>query len=546
LANSAPGGVETMLLLSDGTVLAQNGGGTGWFKLMPDGAGHYVDGNWTNVASMHYSRLYYSSDVLKDGRVFVAGAEYGTGTTNAEIYDSVADSWSVVSIPSGIIDENNTVNAKSGANSEGFIDSGSILLSNGKVLITPVGNAYYGETVTYDPVANDWGTAYLQVGGNEDEASLVKLPDNSILVVDSGGTTSERYIPSSNSWITDGDVPVALYDPYGTELGAGFLLPNGNAFFIGSAPNTAIYTPSGGSSPGTWIAGPSLGGLGAPDAPAAMMVNGKILCTLSPTPYRSDNTNYVFTKPSYFYEYDYSSGSIGSFTQIHAPGGGYTRNEVTFNDRMLDLPDGTVLFTDGGSQLYSYQPDGSPLASGQPDIASVSWNTDGSLHITGYGFNGITQGAAYGDDAQMDSNYPLVRFTDGSGDVYYGRRYNWSSTSVQSYQLVSTEVAVPPAVFDFPNTFSLQVVANGNASAPVTFHSPVWVDFNYSSALNLYFGWFQFPYNNLPEGVSAVANGGTVAFEANVQPSTGHETVPYTITKPMELISVFGPTTIGN
>ncbi len=539
LANTAPGGVETMLLLSDGTVMAQNGGGTGWYKLTPDASGHYVNGTWTTLSSMNYSRLYYSSDVLRDGRVFVAGAEYGNGTTNAEIYNG--SSWNVVPIPAGIIDENNSINPTHGNNTEGFIDSGSVVLNNGKVLILPVGPANYGETVTYDPVANSWSSAYLQTGGNEDEACMVKLPDDSMLVVDSGSTTSERYIPASNSWINDATAPVALYDSYGTEQGPAFLLPNGKAFFIGSAPNTAIYTPSGNNNPGTWVAGPSLGSLGAPDAPAAMMDNGKILCALSPTPYSSSN---VFTTPSYFFEYDYTVGSVGAFTEIHAPGGGYSRNEVTYNDRMLDLPDGTVLFTDGGNQLYVYQPDGLPLASGQPTIDGVSWNTDGSLHITGTLFNGISQGAAYGDDAQMDSNYPLVRFTDGSGNVYYGRTYNWSSTSVQTGgAVVTTECAVPATVFDGPGTYSMQVVANGIASNPVTFYGPVWVDFNYSGVFQ--FGDYPFPYPTLPQGTAVVASGGTIAINAGAQPSTGHESVPYTISTPMTIISVYGPSTIG-
>lgn len=538
LASTAPGGVGTMLLLTDGTVMAQNGSGNGWFKLAPDSTGHYVNGTWTTLTSMNYTRHYYSSDVLKDGRVFVAGAEYGTGTTNAEIYDPVADSWSIVSVPTGIINKNNTIGGQ-GQNTEGFIDSGSVLLSNGKVLILPNGNYYSGETCTYDPMANSWATAYLQVGGNEDEAAMVKLPDDSILVVDSGGTTTERYIPSSNTWITDTTCPVSLYDYYGTEQGPGFLLPNGKVFFIGSTPNTAIYTPSGNNNPGTWVTGPSMGSLGAPDAPAAMMVNGKILCALSPTPYNLGGTNYVFTTPSYFFEYDYSSGSIGSFTQIHAPGGGYTRNEVTYNDRMLALPDGTILFTDGGSQLYVYQPDGSPLAAGQPTINSVQWNSDGSLHITGTLFNGISQGAAYGDDAQMDSNYPLVRFSSG-GSVYYGHTYNWSSTSVQTGgQIVTTEVSLPPAVFDYSGSFSLQVVANGNASAAVTFYSPVWVDFNYSGS-PFQFGWYQYPYNTLAGGTNAVTPGWTIAIKS----SNSHETM--TISKPMTIISVYGPSTIGH
>ena len=542
LNHSAPGGIETMLLLSDGTVMAQGGGSsTTWYKLTPDTTGSYINGSWTTLTSMHYSRLYYSSDMLTNGNVFVAGAEYGTGTTNAEIYNPVANSWSIIAVPSGIIDKNNTVGSD-GGNSGGFIDSASSLLSNGQVLITPVANYSDGETTTYNQVPNTWSTAFLQNSGNEDEASLVRLPDDSILVVDSESTASERYIPSSNTWVDDSTVPVSLYDPYGGEEGPGFLLPNGKVFYIGSTATTAIYTPSGSTSPGSWIAGPGIpGSLGAPDAPACMMNNGKILCALSPTPYRLDGTNYVFTTPSYFYEYNYSSGSVGAFTQVHAPGGGFTRNEVTYNDRMLQLPNGNVLFTDGGSQLYVYEPDLSPIAAGQPAIYSVSWNLDGSLHITGTLFNGISAGAAYGDDAQMDSNYPLVRFTSGS-TVYYGRTYNWSSTSLQSGGVVSTEVALPSAVFDNPGSFTLQVIANGNPSAGVTFHSPVWVDFvNFSATQN---GTFTFPYATLPQGVSAVSSGGTIAIDANSQPSDGTVTVPYTISTPMTIISVYGPSTI--
>src|SRR5690349_20016893 len=88
---SAPESVELMLRLPDGTVMAASQGGssagTGWFKLTPDNRGSYINGTWTTLASMHYDRLYYASDVLKDGRVFIAGAEYGSGTNSAEVYD---------------------------------------------------------------------------------------------------------------------------------------------------------------------------------------------------------------------------------------------------------------------------------------------------------------------------------------------------------------------------------------------------------------------------------------------------------------------------
>jgi hypothetical protein len=80
-----PDGTETMLLLSDGTVMVQGGGGgttaankasSNWFKLTPDASGNYANGTWSPLASMGTQRQFYASNVLKDGRVFVLGGEY--------------------------------------------------------------------------------------------------------------------------------------------------------------------------------------------------------------------------------------------------------------------------------------------------------------------------------------------------------------------------------------------------------------------------------------------------------------------------------------
>ncbi|MGA2244579.1 MAG: hypothetical protein ABSH48_06255 [Verrucomicrobiota bacterium] len=523
LAHTAPAGIGVMLLLSDGTVMAQDNGGNAWYRLIPDGNGSYVNGTWTNnIAAMHDTRTFYSSEVLKNGQVFVAGGEYGTGGAKAEVYDPAANGW--------------TLTPTAGV---GFSDSESELLPGGNVLVAPVSWVPFPQWVTFifNPGANAWteGPTNLEY---QDEATWVKLPDDSIVTLDPFGyLSSERYIPALNQWIADAVPPAQIFSLPNNEIGPGFMLADGEAFFIGGTGRTLFYTPSGSTSPGNWTLGPVIpNGRVAQDAPGAMMNNGKIFFEASSA---SSHT------PVYFYEYD---PVANSFSATGSPGNGSvgsSLNTGSDNSYMLDLPDGTVLYSYTSSQLYVYKPDGSPLAAGQPTIYSVAWNTDGSLHLTGTLFDGISKGADYGDDAQMGSNYPLVRFTDGSGDVYYGRTYNWSSTSVQTGgEILTTEVTVPAAVFDFPGIFSLQVVANGNASAPVTFYSPVWVDFNYTGAFQ--FGWFPFPYDNLPAGVSAVSSGGTIAVEANVQPSVGHETVPYTISTPMTIISVFGPSTIGN
>src|SRR5256885_1014158 len=71
-----------MLLLSDGSVIAVGASygysGNNWDRLTPDSLGSYVNGTWSNITPMNDTRLYFSSEVLMDGRVYVAGGEYGT------------------------------------------------------------------------------------------------------------------------------------------------------------------------------------------------------------------------------------------------------------------------------------------------------------------------------------------------------------------------------------------------------------------------------------------------------------------------------------
>jgi len=450
-----------MLLLSDGTVLAERSGiSSDWYRLTPDTNGSYVTGTWSTLASMHSTRLYYSSQVLTNGRVFFAGAEYGTGWDTAEVYDPVSNAWTQITVPPGLLDTNNVVGSD-GSDSAGFLDMISEILANGDVLMAPVGPASCGETVIYSPDTNTClqGPSVLNAC-DQDETSWVKLPDNSILTIDPFGTETERYIPSLNQWVEDATVSQDLWST-NDELGAGFLLPTGQVFFLGGNGQTALYAPTGTSSPGTWTTGPTIpGGFGINDAPAAMMIDGNVLCAVgSATTYNA---------PTYFYEYNPFSNS---FTQVSGPTG-TSYNDSPYNTRMLDLPDGTVLFSDGdSSQLYEYRPTGSALVAGVPTISNITENADGSYLLTGTLLNGISEGAAYGDDAQMNSNYPIIRMTAGNGRVYFARSFNWSSTGVMTgTNLVTTEFAVPAGL---PvGTYSVVVVANGISSAPFSLQIP--------------------------------------------------------------------------
>jgi len=81
LTNLPPEAISLSLLLSDGTVMCQppnNNGSPNWYRLTPDATGSYINGTWTMLASMHYGRNFYQSQVIRDGRVFVSGAETGS------------------------------------------------------------------------------------------------------------------------------------------------------------------------------------------------------------------------------------------------------------------------------------------------------------------------------------------------------------------------------------------------------------------------------------------------------------------------------------
>src|SRR5207253_3704068 len=66
------------ILLTDGTVMLADNGCQEWWRLTPDAFGSYVNGTWTQLASLPdgYSPLYHATAVLSDGRVIIEGGEY--------------------------------------------------------------------------------------------------------------------------------------------------------------------------------------------------------------------------------------------------------------------------------------------------------------------------------------------------------------------------------------------------------------------------------------------------------------------------------------
>src|ERR1039458_8796855 len=238
-STTAPGRVGLMRLLSDGTVMAQSYNGSNWYRLTPDIHGSYSNGTWSNTASMNYSHGYCSSQVLEDGRLLIAGGEYGNGENIVEVFNPTNNIWTIKPAGTGMMVQilfNPTNNIwtiipvpagllGTGGSGSGFLDSGSTMLPDGKVLIVPVYSAYNNGTVIFNPTNSSLSPGPASLTWL-DESSLVKLPDGSVLTIDpyfptlnQFGTNSERYIPSLNQWTRDANVPVGTYSTNDVEMG---------------------------------------------------------------------------------------------------------------------------------------------------------------------------------------------------------------------------------------------------------------------------------------------------------------------------------------
>jgi Kelch motif len=466
LAEPAPADIGTMLLLTNGTVMAQDSGTKVWYDLKPNAYGSYVHATWSPLHSMYEARLYYASAVLPDGDVFVAGGEFPEpGSSTAEIYNPITNTWKYTP-----------------AQGYGVIgDAPAKLLTNGDIILAPEEPTTFGTqtTVLYNPATDSWSPgpnfyrdpsfSYLPGVTNRsaNETNWVLLPDGSILTADNdsyaeqGATgnevyASERYIPSLNQWVNDGTVPVDLWyknaEGYG-DTGPGVLLNDGLAFFLGASGHTAIYTPSAQSNqPGVWTAGPDIPhGLGSYDGTAIVLSNGNVLCAVGPK---------AGTGPTSFVEYN---PVTNRFTDVpNVPN--YACQP--FTTRFLALPNGEALFADSTKQLYVYNPGGAPQASWRPIISNIQRYPYGSYNLTGIRLDGVSEGAYYGDDAQMSTNYPIVRLTNSSNHVYYAPTTNWT-IGVASETPESTDFTLPTGLPG--GKYRLSVIANGIASRAVAF-----------------------------------------------------------------------------
>src|SRR5581483_8867739 len=305
---------------------------------------------------------------------------------------------------------------------------------------------------------------------NAEEGWLL-LPSGKVLTVDgyfgqynATGTASEIYDPATGSWSSAGSTIVQLWDSAAAcggsanatyELGPMALRPDGTVFATGAnscaAGHTAIYNPA----TGVWTRGPDFpSNLSAGDAPAAIETNGNVIVEASPS---------VFGNGAEFFEWNGNT-----LTQLPEPTD--LSGEGSYPGKLLVLPNGQILFTHYASDVYVFTPAGTYQAGWQPTVSSVATQlAPGSTYqISGTQFNGLSQGAWYGDDADMATNYPLVRLVNAAtGHVFYCRTHGHSTMAIATgNQTVSTNFDVPSNIET--GSSRLYVVANGIPSQPIT------------------------------------------------------------------------------
>ncbi len=518
LATPPPEGLTLCLLLTDGGVMCQGTSYSAWYKLTPDPASGYLGGRWSSLAALPsgYAPDAFASAVLADGRVAIVGGEYNAGqftlTNLGAIYDPAANAWTPLTPPS----------AGSPDHFQCIGDAPATVLADGRLII---GSKLYQDLAVLDPTTLAWSivSATGKIDGFNSEEGWTLLPDGSFFTLDvKNAPSSERFQLTGSTagvWTSAGSTPQDLhtpttstpitapgcptYNPPG-EIGPTLLRPDGTVFAIGANGFTGIYTPPPplSTATGSWAAGPQMPtGLNVQDGPGVVLPSGHVLFGGSP------GESGVGLQ---YFEFDGAR-----LNSVPAPPD--AAGDATYFTSLLLLPTGQVMLVDFSTRVQIYTPAASPTynAAWAPTISAVpsTISSGATYRITGAQFNGLSQGSAFGDEAQNATNYPLVRITDGaSGHVFYAKTHGHSTMGVATGAAsVFTNFDVPANIEAGPST--IQVVANGIPSAgvavTVTQAAPAAQTISFGALPNVALG-------SAPFTVSATASSGLAVTFASI------------------------------
>ena len=420
------------------------------WKLIPDINGSYINGTWTQIASLPngYAPQANAGVVLADGRVIFQGGEnLGTNVVLAfanlgYIFDPVADVWTPLPPPPFFQNMNPSLRLFSPRD---MGDVCGMCLADGTYIVF---SKMSGQMAKLDLKTLTWtelGTSTYDSVFSEQNLNL--LPNGKVLTVKCYGldfpipniypqptnpTGVRIYDPETDKWECAAPLPYPMTDLLTGEMGAAILRPDGLvAQFSGNATGkNAMYDYKR----NIWFPLPTFPlidfegvqlQLTNDDVNAILLPNGNILAAVS----------YFQEPPLYFFELTYDTLEF-----IQTP----TIPNTPFVGTcwFLMLPTGQVLEADESIDVEIYTPANMhfnpcwrPIVQDYPCVVALGQ----TYKIEGVRFNGMSQCAQIGDDYQAATNYPLVRITNkATGHVFYCRTHDHSSMAVASNKKVHT------------------------------------------------------------------------------------------------------------
>jgi hypothetical protein len=456
---AAPQAVGPMLQLRDGRILAhsdQGGNANSWYILTPDSKGNYNTGTWSGPYNMQsgYSPFFFSSAVMLDGKTVLAeGGEYNNGQS---VWTTLGSLGTLTPF-AGITWVANT--PPTGWSTIG--DAESDLLANGQYLQS---NCCTKQTAFYNG-PNSWTAGPNVLAVRNDESGYTALPNGNLLMVDvqtnsncGNSTKSTEFLaPPYNTWVCGPQTTVQLWQQSDQELGSAVLFypssahPQAGVFqFGGNVTATNVLDLAS----NTWSTGPSPAPNDQADGPGALEPNGLVLEQVSPG---------LFNAGCQFTEYDPVANTLtNTVNNAYCPG------DSSYEGHLMIFPTGQIASVDFGTTIYLYNPKSGVVSGVAPTIIpATNAYLGGSKNNVLYGkqLNGLTENNAYGDDYQMATNYPLIRFTDSNNNVWYGFTHDDSSHSIAPGTVSFTKFDLNPAMP--PGTYMMQVVTNGIGSNSV-------------------------------------------------------------------------------
>ena len=516
LLNNQPGpggtisGVGALLQLRDGRIIFhhedQAGAYTDWWILTPDAYGSYVNGTWspTGLLPSNYAPTYFGSQHLINastpatdahcpvgncGQVVIEGGEYNFTASSDTNLGALAtyQPWGPLNWVANAAPKDST-----GATWRRIGDAASITLANGRYMQT---SCCDGQTPAGGQFAIYNGPNSWLVDGNgkqssTDESGLTLLTNDLVLMVDAKRTTacgtttaqqnmsSELYtmtnlVTGQGTWACGPTLVTKLWNNADEELGVSAMLYNNKVLQIGgSVIGTNIYDVATNS----WSLGPNPpDSLDQSDGPGAIEPNGKLLVMMSPG---------LFLNGCYMLEYDPTANSFaytGSPQDCTPPS-----TDTSYSGHLMIVPTGQIIFSAFVPHVEMYTP--------APGLATWTCNScnpiqtvsipatillsstilhSGSLNnvVYGYQLNGLTQNNFYGDDNQMDTNFPLARITCANvigngctpGYVYYAFTHDDGPAGPTVHSIAPHHFGYTK--FDLPvvpaGTYDFQTVTNG-------------------------------------------------------------------------------------